>query len=746
MRGARPSLRWLGRTALVLLLISGRSATDTAAQDVPGEGRVTRANYDLADRFTANRLLAMVEDVTVRPVWLGGGERFWYALRTGTAFRFFLVDVEEKTRSQIAVDLTIAGPNLVEFELAGRLYRMDTVSREVERIDPERPLYRPWDSVSPDGSLSAFARRHNLFIRTTGGSGGERQVTNDGEAFYSFAEPGDPFYTNEASDTGGAPRTAEVLWAPDSRRLVAVRRDVRTYRDNFVLDSLGDPRPEAVRFKQRFPGDPPPRTEIWVYDVAADSLFEVAADRWPGTIYEHIVWSRESERFYVVRKRPDQLIGELLEVDAYTGNVRVLIVEDIHALVLTRPVVLLPKGDGFLWWSRRDGYGHFYLCDFSGKILKQVTAGDYNVSGAVGVDARNEMLFFTANGRERRRNPYYDHLYSVGFRGGEPRLLTYEDAQHEVYLAPSHECFVDNYSRVDEPPRAVLKDARGDLLMELEAADVSALVNAGWREPEVIHVKGADGRTDIWGVMYKPCDFDPERKYAVISFVYPGPQDEGVPLTYTDALNNNAHLAQYGFIVLQAGNRGGSYKRSLEYSEYYRGNLRDYPVADNRAVIEEMASRHEWIDLDRVGIWGGSSGAFAALTGMLTYPDFYKVCVARSGQHDPSIYHAWWSDQFQGMTEVVAEDGTVRWVTDTAPGNLELAPRLEGRLLLMHGELDENVHPAHSARMAHALIAVNKRFDYFVVPGAAHGWGPNWPYVQRMIWTYFVRYLMGDEG
>jgi dipeptidyl aminopeptidase/acylaminoacyl peptidase len=212
-----------------------------------------------------------------------------------------------------------------------------------------------------------------------------------------------------------------------------------------------------------------------------------------------------------------------------------------------------------------------------------------------------------------------------------------------------------------------------------------------------------------------------------------------------DALNNNAHLAQYGFIVVHMGTRGGSYKRSLEYSEYYRGRLRDYPVEDYKAAIEDLARRHGWIDIDRVGIWGGSSGAYAAVTSMLTYPDFYKVCVARSGPHDPSIYHAWWSDQFQGMTRTQSEGSTPLWTTRVAGGNLELARNLKGRLLLIHSEMDTNVHPAHSARMARALMAANKRFDYFIVPGAGHAWGPNWTYVQRKIWTYFVHHLMGDK-
>ncbi len=708
------------------------------------EARVTRANYELAARFTANNLCSMVADITVRPVWIDGGSRFWYALRDGTVYRFFLVDVEKRTKSEIVVDLDLVGPNLVEFVIEGRLYRFDTATRKITRIYPDRPPYEPWETPSPDGNLFAYAEHNNLAIRAAEGAGRRKLITRDGEPFYSFAEPRSPFYAGEDAETGDSLRAAQVLWAPDSHKLVAIRDDVRSFRDNYVINSLGSAGPEVISFKQRFPGGEPARMEAWVYDWSRDSLYEVKADKWSPTMYQHVVWARDSGKFYMVRKPPDQLRAELLEVDAATGRARVLLTEDTGALALTKPVVPLPGADGFLWWSRRDGYGHYYLCDASGEVKGPVTSGEFNVDAALGIDRDAGVLYFTANGRERRKNPYYEHLYSVRLDGADLRHLTYEDAHHEVYLSPSFEYFVDNYSRVDEAPRASLRDARGDPVMELEAADLSYLEGSGFKAPEVFKVKAADGETDLWGVMYRPYDFDASRKYPIISFVYPGPQDELVPLTFMDALNNNAHLAQYGFIVVHAGNRGGSYKRSVEYSEYYRGNLRDYPVADNRAVIEELASRHAWIDIDRVGIWGGSSGAYAALTGMLTYPDFYKVCVARSGPHDPAIYHAWWSDQFQGMSSAAGEDSTVRWLTEAAAGNLELAGNLKGHLLLVHSEADQNVHPAHSARMARALMAANKRFDYFVVPGAGHAWGQNWPYVQQMIWTYFVRYLMGD--
>jgi dipeptidyl-peptidase-4 len=742
---ARRTIRLWGWIVAIGICLLCLGVPPAPAQAGSADPKVTRANYRLAARFTANGLRSMVKDTTVRPVWLDGGRRFWYALRSGTAIQFFVVDFESRSRTEIAVELRPVGPNLIEFTIAGSDYRFDTVTQELTTLDPKRYLYQAWEIPSPDGSLAAFAVGDNLAIRSVGNPGHMRQLTHDGEPLYSFREPSDPFYTVEAPQGGDSLKAAQVFWSPDSRRLVATRLDIRHYRDLWVINSTGGPRPELVTYKQRFPGDDPPTQEVWLYDSVTDSLSLIALDKWKPSIYEDFVWSRDSKSLYGVRKSPDKLECDLLRIDAATCESEVLLTESPGGMVLTRPVIELPEGAGFLWWSRRDGYGHYYHYTSDGELKEALTSGGFNVARALGVSRKHGALLFTANGRERGSNPYYEHFYRVDLGGRGIKLLTPEDAHHEVYVSPSFDCFVDNYSRVDAPAKAVLRDMDGYPLLELEATDISSLIDAGWRAPEVFKATAADGRTDLWGVMWKPYDFNPDLEYPIISFVYPGPQDELVPLTFIEGLDNNAHLAQYGFIVIQVGNRGGSYKRSLEYSEYYRGNLRDYPVEDNKAVIEHLASRHDYIDIDRVGIWGGSSGAYMAVTAMLTYPDFYKVCVARSGPHDPSIYHAWWSDEFQGMSRETSDDGSTRWVTTQAGSNLELAGRLKGRLLLIHSEMDQNVHPAHSARMARALMAANKRFDYFVVPGAGHGWGQNWQYVQHMIWIYFVRHLMGDE-
>jgi dipeptidyl aminopeptidase/acylaminoacyl peptidase len=397
-----------------------------------------------------------------------------------------------------------------------------------------------------------------------------------------------------------------------------------------------------------------------------------------------------------------------------------------------------------LWWSRRSGFGHLYLYDGSGQLLRQVTEGRFNVSRVVHVSEAPCVIYFLANGREEERNPYFEHLYRIGCDGEGLRLLTPENADHSVSLSPDGQFFVDNYSRPEHPTVSVLRNAMGERVLVLEGGTTDALEDAGWRPPLMFSEKAADGETDLWGVMWTPYDLDSTRHYPLVVYAYPGPQNEALPLTFM-ADPNSEHLAQYGFVVLAFGNRGGSQLRSVEYAEFGRGDMRDYALADKRYVVERLAERFPFIDLDRVGIWGGSSGGYLAAAAILTYPDFFKVAVARAGQHDPSSFDRWWNDWFQGMRRSDPPEGDEPWQSRPAPSNLELADRLQGHLLLIHGESDVVVHPSQSARLADALMSAGKRFDYWVVPGGPHGWSRHWRYMQQMIWSYFVRHLMGDE-
>jgi dipeptidyl aminopeptidase/acylaminoacyl peptidase len=361
----------------------------------------------------------------------------------------------------------------------------------------------------------------------------------------------------------------------------------------------------------------------------------------------------------------------------------------------------------------------------------------------VAVDERRGRVFLQANGREADEDPYYQHLYRVGLDGTGLTLLDPGDFDHRVAMSESGSYFVDSYSRVNTTPAAALHDASGRPVLELDEADFSQLTAAGYGFPEPYTVKAADGVTDLYGVMYKPYDFDPSRRYPIVMYVYPGPQTESVSKSFSTNASEQA-LAQFGFIVVTVGNRGGHPARSKWYHNYGYGNLRDYGLADKKVTVEQLADRHDFIDPDRVGIYGHSGGGFMSTAAMLIYPDFFKVAVSSSGNHDNDVYNQNWSEKHDGVEEIVDDEGDVTFEYDIQR-NSELAANLKGHLLLTTGDIDNNVHHAGTFRMAEALIRANKRFDFFVFPGQRHGYGDMGDYWFWLRAEYFARHLLGQS-
>ena len=377
-------------------------------------------------------------------------------------------------------------------------------------------------------------------------------------------------------------------------------------------------------------------------------------------------------------------------------------------------------------------------------MKNRITEGEYVTNGIEGIDDKARVLFVSAGrSRERARTRTTSHLYRVGFDGTAMKLLDPGDASHAVSVTDSSKFFVDNATRIDGAPESTLLDTLGNPVMKLETPDLSALVEAGFKFPEPFKVKADDGITDIYGVMYKPFNFDPARKYPIIAFVYPGPQTESVTKTFNPR-SNNISLAQFGFIVIEVGNRGGNPQRSKWYHNYGYGNLRDYGLADKKAAIEQLARRHSFVDITRVGIWGHSGGGFMTAAAMLVYPDFFKVGWSESGNHENNIYNNTWSEKNHGVKEV-EKDGKVTFEYDIEK-NSELAKNLKGHLMLITGDIDNNVHPTNTYRLADALIKANKRFDMFVLPGVRHSYQPVAGYVNWLRGDYFARHLLGQSA
>ena len=671
---------------------------------------------------------------------------------------------------------------------------------------PQRPR---WASPSPDGKTVVFARNHNLFMmdadsfalaqkKADDAGIKESQLTTDGEEYFSYARSARELQQEQEqlqqqqqqqdqgeqqqieTEQDGTNKNArvpavQIVWSKDSKKFALVRRDQRKVADLWVIDSLARPRPKLETYRYAMPGEANvTQYEIHMFDVAAKTGTTVKADRFKDQTLQIATapvsarfaggrgaggqgggqnpdapppqWlSDSSDKLYFTRVSRDLHKVDVCVAAPETGEVKVLVEERLNTYIETKPLRLANNGQDLMFWSERTGWGHYYLYDAATGALKHpLTSGEYVTTSIEGVDDKARVAYIAAVGKEPGEDPYYPHLYRVSYDSASIKLLDPGDANHAVSLADSNKYFVDNGSRVDAVPSAVLYDATGTVLANLETPDVSALKEAGFKFPEPFKVKADDGVTDLYGVMYKPFDFDPARKYPVILFVYPGPQTESVTKTFNPRSNSQS-LAQFGFIVVEVGNRGGNPQRSKWYHNFGYGNLRDYGLADKKAAVEQLARRFTYLDINKVGIWGHSGGGFMSAAAMLVYPDFFKVAVSESGNHENNIYNNTWSEKHHGVKEVVDKEGGVSFEYDIET-NSELAKNLKGHLLLSTGEIDNNVHPANTMRLVDALIKANKRFDMLVMPGVRHGHADRTAYFNWIRADYFCRHLLGQSA
>ena len=426
-------------------------------------------------------------------------------------------------------------------------------------------------------------------------------------------------------------------------------------------------------------------------------------------------------------------------MDAKTGDVKVIL-HEVSKPYLNEELFscrVLNGGEDILLWSDRSGWGHYYHYDGNGKLLNAVTSGEWTAGRIMKIDTVKKQIYLYGYGKEKGCNPNYTHMYRVGFNGRRLTLLTPGNATHSAFVHLGGGLIVDNFSRIDTVPQIAVRDINGRLLTILEKTDISRLLEYGWKYPEQFTVKAADGKTDLYGIMWKPYDFDPSKKYPIVSQVYPGPQTETVWTDFTvfDRYNNTA-LAQRGIIVVCFGHRGGSPYRDKAYATYGYGNLRDYALADDKAGLEQLGRRYSFIDTNRIGIFGHSGGGMMAFAAICTYPDFYKVAVASSGNHDNRIYNRTWGETYQG----IGDDHKF-----TVKTNQKLAKYLKGHLLLVTGEVDNNVHPANTFRVANELILQGKDFDLLLLPNQGHAYeGPYKSYFEKKKRDYFTKYLLAE--
>ncbi|MGE0555512.1 MAG: DPP IV N-terminal domain-containing protein [Gemmatimonadales bacterium] len=756
--------------SLVLAVALVAAPAATAAQ---APRQVTADDYARAERMLGQHTGSLVSGTVLgRPTWLADG-RAWYRVTTAGGTEYRIVDPAKRTREPLfdqtrlaaalsrALDTTLAAERLplasVELSADGRSLTASVRRREVACDlaaytcrTTEQPTPPPNSSVSPDGKWAAHIRDFDLWA-TELATGREVRLTNDGIEDFGYA-------TNNA---GWVHRPSPVLtWSPDSKQIATFQHDGRGVSEMYLVSTnTGAPKLEA--WKYPLPGDSVIfRISRVIVDLSAPGglrmvRLQMPPDAHRSTVSDHVAcsegicdvqWYPDGSHLAFISSARDHKAAWFRVADAETGEVRTLFEERSETQIgdasLTENLWrVLPASNELIWWSERDNWVHLYLYDLTtGQLKNRITTGDGNVNDVLLVDQKARTIYFTGNGREPGRDPYFSHLYRIGFDGKGLALLTPEDAHHVVTLSSDGRYFIDSYSKPDVPPVTVLRDRNGKLVLRLEQADVSRLLATGWKPPTPIRIKARDGVTDIYGLMFTPSSLDSTRKYPIVDYIYPGPQSGSVgPRMFIPSRSDHQALAELGFVVVAIDGMGTP-DRSKAFHDAYYGRMGDNTIPDQVAGIRELARRYPFIDLDQVGIWGHSGGGFATASAMFRFPDFFKAGIAESGNHDNRNYEDDWGERYQGL--LVREGASDNYA---AEANQTYAAQLKGKLLLAHGGMDDNVPPYNTTLVAEALVKAGKDFELLIFPNARHGYGADGAYMMRRRWDFFVKNLLGAE-
>jgi len=641
----------------------------------------------------------------------------------------------------------------------------------LDNIKKEEKKWKKWANISPDSTIVLFSKNFNLFwmdkenflkaVKDEKDSTiVEHQWTKDGVENYSFG--GGTYGQNNESKEEKKDDRKNIWgsWSHDSKKFVFQRSDERMLKDLWVINSVAKKRPTLETYKYHMAGEQEyAKEELLIFDIMSKEITNVALDTTVQqgiSVYRaarkksnaadefkpSLLLSKKGKIYYSTISR-DRKNLDICVADINTGESKVLIEERFNTYIEKRNLVLFNNETELLHWAERDGWAHFYLYDTEGNLKNQVTSGAYHVDAFKNIDVKNRTLYFAANGVTKGQDPYYEHLYKINLNGTGLKNLNPGDFTSSTSMADSNRFFVSNYSRVDMAPIAELRNSNGSLIMKLEEADLSQLFATGYKFPSPFKMKADDGVTDIYGVMYKPFDFDETKSYPLLEYVYPGPQTEAVNKAFSLRMDRIDRMAQVGFVVITLGNRGGHPDRSKWYHNYGYGNLRDYGLADKKYVAEQLADKHSFININKVGIYGHSGGGFMSTAAILQYPDFFKAAVSSAGNHDNSMYNSWWSETHHGVLAEKDADGKVEYKY-TIDKNQSLAANLKGRLMLITGDVDNNVHPGATIRMANALIKAHKRFDFMLMPGQRHGFGKMTEYSFWLRADHFSKHFLGN--
>jgi dipeptidyl-peptidase 4 len=773
------------RRLLVILSAAALASTPLASQTAPA---ITAADYARAERFLAPNVAGLVSGGSVAANWLPD-DRFWYRRSVDDGAEFLLVDPAKGIRGpafdhdRLAAALSQAtgsayqGRRLpfetIEFAADARTIAVNVgAARWSCAVDGSRCLAagaavaargapqagrggrgggrggagaasadgKPL-AISPDGRRAVFIRDWNLWLHDVA-TKQERQLTTDGVQYFGYATDNAGWSSSDR---------AVVLWSADSTKVATQQQDERAVGEMYLVNTtVGHPTLRVSKFP--LPGDPVmAMVHRVVVDVATGKTtrLQMPPDFHRATLGDDLSmrdynWSPDGSRLALASVSRDHKKVWVSVADAATGAVRKVLEESVATQFESRTGWdVLWESNEIIWHSERDNWGQLYLYDLqSGALKNRITTGDGPVMQIARVDAKSRTLWFGANGREPGQDPYFLHFYRIGLDGRGVVSLTPDDGTHTIQLSPSGRYLVDTSSKPDTPPSVTLRGADGKAIMPLEKADISKLLATGWQPPTPIKMTAHDGKTDIYGLMFKPTRLDPSRKYPIVNNVYPGPQTGSTgSRAFTPARGDRQALAELGFIVVTIDGMGTPGRSKSFQDAYYGAMGRDNTIPDQIAGMQQLTKTYPFIDLSRAGIWGHSGGGFATTTAMFRFPDFFKAGIAESGNHDQRVNEDDWGERYQGLLTKNA-DGTDSYAVEA---NQNFAKNLKGHLLLAHGTMDTNVPPYQTMLIAEALIKANKDFDLLMLPNQNHGYGTASAYMMRRRWDYFVKWLMEVE-
>jgi len=681
--------------------------------------------------------------------------------------------VEKKDKKKKAdADTTKAKPK-GKPQKEKKVYRFEYILATGKLVDvteeEEEKDYPMWACISPDGKKAVYSKGYDLYwmdiedVRKLmedekDSTVVDHRLTCDGTKDFYWG--GSNYRAAEMKDT--TKRTPNyVLWSPDSKYFAVEKYDMSKVKELWVINSVAQPRPTLQTYKYQMPGEPGPVNHLFIFNMEDDSFREINYSAYKDQDTELLrktsknidryddwrksVWMGDKDGFYMIRRSRDLKRTDLLRVNVAEDSARIVVHETLNTYVETRDPRFVSSGKEFIWWSERNGWAQLYLYGADGTLKRQITNGAYHVENVLSVDEATRTIYFLAMGVNKNENPYNGHVYRIGFDGTGLKQLDVPDYNdYSTSFSDDAKFFVSNYSRVDATPEVALYDGTGRQVMHLHTADFSQLLAAGYQFPTPFKVKAADGVTDLYGYMYKPFDFDSTKVYPIIDYVYPGPQTEGNNEVWTKGFTRTDRLAQIGFIVITVGQRGGHPNRSKWYHNYGYGNMRDYPLEDHKYAVQQLAARYKFIDINRVGMHGHSGGGFMSTAAILKYPDFYTAAVSCAGNHDNSIYNRWWSEQHHGILEEVSASGDTTF-TYSVGKNQDIAGNLKGHLMLVTGDIDDNVSPSNTIRVVNALIRANKRFEMLILPGQRHGFGDMNEYFFWRMADWYSEWLLGTS-